>query len=111
MDSCRPNATLSSCDGAMMVRANRDIAGGEQLTISYGPLAATLTATDRMARLMDHYCFGCFCSACILDSGLILTIPRAHPDPHTLRSMPGVVHWSKHADWCLQSDVMPDSRL
>lgn len=61
--SCRPNAGTwwSEKSGRRLVYAHRDIAEGEEITVSYIPLLQS--ARDRQARL-QQYGFECDCDAC-----------------------------------------------
>mmetsp|Transcript_107733 Transcript_107733/g.303511 ORF Transcript_107733/g.303511 Transcript_107733/m.303511 type:complete len:562 (+) Transcript_107733:91-1776(+) len=64
---CQPNALLRfQGDGAVevVVCASGGVGPGEEITISYGPTAATMPCADRQAVLSGQYGFTCTCSAC-----------------------------------------------
>ncbi|CAE8633389.1 unnamed protein product, partial [Polarella glacialis] len=71
--SCRPNCLLrfDPEDGLaleLLVSAPGGVPPGEEITISYGPTAASLPRQERRAALLAQYGFECGCPACaILD--------------------------------------------
>lgn len=59
--SCRPNAFIDSSKSQAMVRAVRDIAPGEEVCVSYVPVACRL---ERRRELLAHWGFVCQCERC-----------------------------------------------
>jgi SET domain-containing protein len=66
--SCRPNTvnTFSAARGARVIWAGRDIAAGEEITVTYVPLIEA--TAGRRARLAQ-YGFKCECEACHAQKG------------------------------------------
>lgn len=70
--SCMPNVHYSwqhklGSSGPQVFHALRDIAPGEELTISYLGIRGTVdSATNRQERLMSCFKFKCVCSCCVL---------------------------------------------
>ncbi len=63
--SCRPNALLrfgKDQELALLVSAAAGVPPGEEVRISYGPLAATLPRAERFAALRGQYSFECACN-------------------------------------------------
>lgn len=64
--SCAPSAAAEGdVNGETSVLAERDIAQGEEITISY--IDESMSFEDRQAALLD-YGFVCRCRACLVDS-------------------------------------------
>lgn len=63
--SCAPNARASweHGDSSMTIRATRDIAAGEELTIAY--VDVDVAAAARRSKLSEWYGFDCACSRCV----------------------------------------------
>eukprot|EP00811_Abedinium_folium_P032819 NODE_5833_length_1730_cov_7.017467.p1 GENE.NODE_5833_length_1730_cov_7.017467~~NODE_5833_length_1730_cov_7.017467.p1 ORF type:complete len:511 (-),score=133.58 NODE_5833_length_1730_cov_7.017467:196-1557(-) len=64
---CQPNALLRFRDGhavELVVSAPAGVASGEEVTVSYGPMAASLPRRRRRAVLLAQYGFECSCRAC-----------------------------------------------
>jgi hypothetical protein len=67
---CSPNALVSfgeSDQHPCQIRVqcvNGPIASGQEVTISYGPLATAHSRDERKKKLIDGYFFECQCSAC-----------------------------------------------
>jgi len=63
--SCVPNAQArwEHGDASMTIRATRDIAAGEELTIAY--VDVDVDAAARRSKLSEWYGFDCACSRCI----------------------------------------------
>lgn len=65
--SCRPNALLrfgKDQELSLLVSSPAGVRPGQEITISYGPLAATLPCTERSPVLLGQYGFECTCRAC-----------------------------------------------
>jgi len=60
--SCRPNATLYYHEGRQIVRAMRDIARGEEVTITYTDVMNARTTRQKL--LKEKYKFECRCERC-----------------------------------------------
>ncbi|KPI89380.1 hypothetical protein ABL78_1506 [Leptomonas seymouri] len=64
--SCEPNLSVqytASNDETLSVVALRDIADGEELTISY--IDTSLPHVERQQQLFEHYLFECRCTRCL----------------------------------------------
>lgn len=67
---CSPNALVAfgeSDQNPCQIRVqcvNGPIASGQEVTISYGPLATAHSQEERKKKLKDGYYFDCQCSAC-----------------------------------------------
>ncbi|KAF2757368.1 SET domain-containing protein [Pseudovirgaria hyperparasitica] len=66
--ACAPNATVSFVGNAIMLRAIRDIAPGEQITISYCVLDPDVSV--RRERLAKTWGFKCICELCMRESAV-----------------------------------------
>jgi hypothetical protein len=63
--SCIPNCVVSFVGRTALVRTTRAVAAGEQLHVSYGPLATRQSdAEARRDDLRRRYGFTCHCAAC-----------------------------------------------
>ena len=62
--SCVPNATYFTIGDMMFVKANRDIAENEELTIHY-VYVDNLTEPERAETLQRVWEFGCYCDLCV----------------------------------------------
>lgn len=66
--SCDPNAlALFGSDGnpcQLQVQMIKAVNAGQEVTISYGPLATKHTKNDRKKKLKDDYYFDCQCISC-----------------------------------------------
>eukprot|EP00933_Yihiella_yeosuensis_P052169 TRINITY_DN50185_c0_g1_i1.p1 TRINITY_DN50185_c0_g1~~TRINITY_DN50185_c0_g1_i1.p1 ORF type:complete len:593 (-),score=137.60 TRINITY_DN50185_c0_g1_i1:12-1751(-) len=69
--SCRPNALLrfdpKDLTLELLISSPAGVSPGDEVTISYGPTAATLPRSARKAALMAQYGFECRCAACVAD--------------------------------------------
>lgn len=66
--SCVPNCCVENgADACISLRAERDIAAGEELTITYVPLGLP---QSRRQELLDNYRFTCDCSRCAQEKQL-----------------------------------------
>jgi hypothetical protein len=64
--SCQPSARFEFLGARLSVVTSRALQPGEELTVSYGPLAALHASTRaRQAALRAQYCFDCACIACV----------------------------------------------
>jgi hypothetical protein len=66
--SCDPNSLVSFGEEENIceinIRSTKNVKEGQELTISYGPLATKLNKQERHKILKDNYYFDCQCSAC-----------------------------------------------
>jgi hypothetical protein len=62
--SCDPNADLNFYGDSVIVRAIRNIAEGEEVCISYGPIFYEVKQRARQTGLKGAYFFTCRCEAC-----------------------------------------------
>lgn len=64
--SCQPNCAAVANGDDNVVRALKDIAAGDELTIDYGQLGDWLLF-ERREQLMDYWEFFCECEKCVVD--------------------------------------------
>ncbi|KAI9203508.1 uncharacterized protein BJ171DRAFT_144972 [Polychytrium aggregatum] len=64
--SCEPNALVSFRNGGneIMIRLASNVEEGDEITISYGPLASRSMTTDRQDLTTERWLFKCDCRAC-----------------------------------------------
>lgn len=66
--SCDPSAlALFGSDGdpcQIQVQMIKSVKAGEEVNISYGPLATKHTKKERQQKLLDNYFFVCECASC-----------------------------------------------
>ncbi|KAJ2963812.1 hypothetical protein NQZ79_g1296 [Umbelopsis isabellina] len=62
--SCQPNAFVSFNGLQIKVLCSVGLAKGQEITISYGPLASRHSQLDRQHELQEKYLFQCLCTAC-----------------------------------------------
>ncbi|CAK9054586.1 unnamed protein product [Durusdinium trenchii] len=67
--SCRPNGLLrfnakESHLVELLISSPHKVAAGEEVTISYGPLASSMVRSERQAALRAQYGFECRCPSC-----------------------------------------------
>lgn len=63
--SCKPNAFLAfGTGGAVQVKLTQGVAMGEEVNISYGPIASRHRTHDRQKFLSENYGFKCRCIIC-----------------------------------------------
>ncbi|ORX51962.1 hypothetical protein DM01DRAFT_1336949 [Hesseltinella vesiculosa] len=67
--SCVPNALASFSGKEIIIRVVRPVSPGEQLYVSYGPLAANSLKAKR-AEALSIYSFTCQCPGCQLDPSI-----------------------------------------
>lgn len=63
--SCAPNAFATFDGSRITIRCSEKIIEGEEINISYGPLATRHTTIDRQKELAEKYLFQCNCRACL----------------------------------------------
>lgn len=63
--SCAPNAFATFDGPRITIRCSEEITEGDEINISYGPLATRHTTIDRQNELAEKYRFQCNCRACL----------------------------------------------
>ncbi|CAO3599071.1 unnamed protein product [Absidia cylindrospora] len=104
--SCQPNVLALFIGTRLQLRAIRPILPGQQLCISYGPLAANSPLVKRQEQLLEHYFFECHCQACqvVPDPRLPPSIDQIYRCPHckynrVCRMEPTCPQCKKSIDW------------
>jgi SET domain/MYND finger len=63
--SCAPNAFVTFDGPQITVRCSETVLKGEEINISYGPVATRHSTIDRQKELTEKYRFQCNCRACL----------------------------------------------
>ena len=63
--SCDSPTLANFCGKKLVIRANRSIPKGKEITVSYGPMFDYAPANNRKQFLSNKYYFECSCIACI----------------------------------------------
>lgn len=66
--SCEPNCKFTFKGDLCILKANRDIKAGEQITVDYFPPAQT--QADKWLALKDSWNFECKCPRCVRELGV-----------------------------------------
>ncbi len=62
--SCDPNVIAIYDKDLLIIRANRNIANGEEVMNCYGPHCKRMSKSERQTALLEQYFFKCECKSC-----------------------------------------------
>ena len=78
--SCDPNTIRFNSNGRVVLMANRTIAEGEEVTLSYSSSYAEADMETRQAYLQKKYFFKCSCNPCLKDWPTLESLPKSFND-------------------------------